>query len=74
MNGGKMAAAQRESMTANAAPCSEWTKPAFLALSCVGFVSSVHAATEPAANDAGDGAADAAEHETIIVNGQRQDQ
>jgi len=57
-------------MTANAARA-DWTKPAFLALSCVGFVSSAHAAVDAPANDSD--AADA-EHETVTVTGQRQGQ
>lgn len=59
-------------MRSNAAPRADWPKPAFLALSCVGFVSSAHAATDSVANDLADGAADAATHE-ITVTGQRED-
>ena len=58
-------------MTANAAPRADWARPAFLALSCVGFVSSAHAAINAPANDSD--AADA-EHETVTVTGQRQEQ
>jgi len=57
-------------MRTNAAPRPDWAKPAFLALSCVGFVSSAHAATDSAANDAADSMADGAAHE-ITVTGQR---
>ena len=57
-------------MTAQAAPRSDWAKPAFLALSCVGFVSSAHAATAIPANDTD---ATDAEH-TVTVTGQRQEQ
>lgn len=56
-------------MTA-AAPRADWAKPAFLALSCVGFVSSAHAAPDSAANDSADGAAEGLTHE-ITVTGQR---
>jgi catecholate siderophore receptor len=49
---------------------SDWTKPAFLALSCVGFVSSANAAAD-VANDAGD--ADAAERPEIVVTGRHDD-
>ena len=59
-------------MTANAASRADWAKPAFLALSCVGFVSSAHATIDGAANDTADTAADA--HETLTVTGQRQEQ
>ena len=57
-------------MTAQTAARSDWAKPAFLALSCVSFVSSAHAAAESAANDTD--TADA-EH-TVTVTGQRQEQ
>jgi len=57
-------------MTAQLVVRSDWAKPAFLALSCVGFVSSAHAAAETAANDT-----DAADAEHIVtVTGQRQEQ
>ena len=39
-------------MTVSAASRSEWPKPAFLALSCVGFVSSAHAAADVATGTA----------------------
>ncbi|WP_420138574.1 TonB-dependent receptor [Sphingomonas sp.] len=48
---------------------SDWAKPAFLALSCVGFVSSAHA-TADAAADPGD--ADAAERSDVIVTGRHE--
>lgn len=54
-----------------AATKAEWSKPAFLALSCVGFVSSAHAAAD-AANDTD--ATDAAGQHDIIVNGHAEDQ
>ncbi|HMI19483.1 MAG TPA: TonB-dependent receptor [Sphingomonas sp.] len=54
-----------------AAARAEWPKPAFLALSCVGFVSSAYAATDGAANDTD--AADAAEHD-VVINGHNEDQ
>ena len=57
-------------MTAQAAPRTDWAKPAFLALSCVGFVSSAHAAAETPANDT-----DSADAEHVVtVTGQRQEQ
>jgi catecholate siderophore receptor len=54
-----------------AAAKAEWSKPAFLALSCVGFVSSAHAATD-AANDTD--ATDAAGLHDIVINGHAEDQ
>jgi catecholate siderophore receptor len=54
-----------------AAAKAEWSKPAFLALSCVGFVSSAHAATD-AANDTD--ATDAAGVHDIVINGHAEDQ
>jgi catecholate siderophore receptor len=54
-----------------AAAKADWSKPAFLALSCVGFVSSAHAAADVAANDAD--AEDAAAHE-VVINGHAVDQ
>jgi len=58
-------------MRTNAAPRAEWSRPAFLALSCVGFVSSAQAANGGAANDIADGVGGAAANE-IIVTGQRE--
>ena len=49
-----------------------WPRPAFLALSCVGFVSSAHAAGEPLVEGAG--AIDTAAEGDIVVTGQHQDQ
>ena len=49
---------------------SDWTKPAFLALSCVGFVSSANAAAD-VVSDASD--ADAAERPEIVVTGRHDD-
>ena len=44
-----------------------WSKPAFLALSCVGFVSSAGAAADVVANDVD--SADAADASDVIING-----
>ncbi|WP_116091001.1 TonB-dependent receptor [Sphingomonas crusticola] len=49
---------------------SDWAKPAFLALSCVGFVSSAHAAVD-AANDTAE--ADAADRPEVVVTGRHDD-
>ena len=58
-------------MTVSAASRSEWPKPAFLALSCVGFVSSAHAAAHVATGDAvGEGgAAGVAVGNEVIITG-----
>ena len=58
-------------MTVSAASRSEWPKPAFLALSCVGFVSSAHAAADVATGGAvGEGgAAGVAVGNDVIITG-----
>ena len=57
-------------MTAESRP-SEWPKPAFLALSCVGFIPSAHAASDLALASS-DAAAEAAEAE-VVINGHNED-
>jgi catecholate siderophore receptor len=54
-------------MTPRAAVRQDWSKPAFLALSCVGFVSAAYAADDAPANDANAG--DAADASDVIING-----
>ena len=54
-------------MTTRAPVRRDWSKPAFLALSCVGFVSSARAAADVAANDMD--SAEAADSSDVIITG-----